>query len=461
MKQQVLSRTSLHCNALFPLPHQQFEQETSAPFLIGQYELNESNKELREGRIDLVSLVAAQQQQSSSSARFSLETKCSLGLKCGVFDIVPVWSTSSNQINQQKVAAGCTDGSVKLISVAGENEDDDNNGESTSVSYNISVDQSFGMGDEMVTSCFVHQHDEPASVFIASTHHKGTISILKQHQGSSTATKPFRLSFEAHEYDAWSIAPAFNEINTPESTVFFSGGDDAKLKLWDLRTKMTFSSSSGEDPENTNSCSDNDDDEVVRCQSHCSGFGAGVVSIVPQSANTLLVGSYDEHVYTIDTRMLAPGGKSKPAAGEKAIVSKLRLGGGGWRLREISKATCQKSFGLSDDELKTKKLFAVAAMQAGSEVFSYDTETNELSSVAWPGYENRWIHHTATKMEGQNDEKKEEKEEKEKKQDKDDGEEPLVYDVCQLGQGGKFLGGGAAAFATVSFYTNEVRCWLN
>ena len=460
MKQLLLARTSLHCNALYPLP--QFEESTSAPFLIGQYELNESNKELREGRIDLVSLDINNNNGTSSS----LSQQCSLGLHCGVFDIVPVWSTSSNKIVTDKIAAGCTDGTVKIINVGKSTPQQQDEDESTS-SYNLFVEQTFEMGEEMVTSCFVHSTESSSSssssIFVASTHHKGTISILKQHENqSSTTTKPFRLSFDAHEYDAWSIAPALNEINIPESTVFFSGGDDAKLKLWDLRTKMTFHDESNN---NDNEDSGNDDEDIVRCQSHCSGFGAGVVSIVPQSATTLLVGSYDEHVYTIDTRMLAPGGKSKPAAGEKAIVSKLRLGGGGWRLRELSQDTCEKSFGVVPN--KNKKLFAVAAMQAGSEVFSFDSETQQLESVAWPGNDDenggKWIHHTAMKEEKEKEDKEDEEKDEEKEQKKaTTGEEPLIYDVCQLGQGGKFMSGsGAASMVTVSFYTNEVRCWRN
>ena len=122
--------------------------------------------------------------------------------------------------------------------------------------------------------------------------------------------------------------------------------------------------------------------------------------------------------------------------------------------------------------IKKEKMFAIAAMQAGSEVIELNSESNSLKASFWPptGKDDKpavSIHHTALKLE--EEKKKEEDEEKKdadrqkekKEEDENPNEEPLVYDVCQIGTLGKFLGsdGTYPVFVTVSFYTNEVRCW--
>lgn len=441
MKQLLLARTSLHCNALLPLPF--LESETSCSFLVGQYELVDEGRgaDTRAGQIDLTSLEFA-----SPSSGFTCSTKSSLRLpNCGVFDIVPIQSSHSQQLQQQSVAAGCTDGTVKIINVSSSSASS-----SSSSVGSLSMERSFQMGEEMVTSCFAFHQPSSEAFFIASTHHQGTISVHRSPSSSELDSSVF--SFQAHEFDAWSIAPSIVDDNSKQQNpdVFFSGGDDGKLKLWDLRAKIAGSSGDSDDGTTT---------APPTCQSHCGGFEAGVVSIAPQSSNVLLVGSYDENVYAVDARMLAPGGgsgKNRGVGDKNSIVSKLALSGGAWRLREISQRTVNNFFLQKDDgegdavNIKSgKTFFAVPAMQGGCEVFSFHPLTNELENVCWPGSlagggvstDKRVIHDKAMKH------------------DETTEIEPLIYDVCQLGAAGRFLGGGSATFATVSFYTNELRCW--
>lgn len=98
----------------------------------------------------------------------------------------------------------------------------------------------------------------------------------------------------AHEFDVWAIG-----WDTWDTNLLYSGGDDWKLKLWDLRSSLN-------DPIYTNRAF-----EMGVCCVHSSPF----------REHQLAIGSYDEHVTLWDRRKL------------KQPISRLHVGGGVWRVR--------------------------------------------------------------------------------------------------------------------------------
>ncbi|PWN52042.1 WD40 repeat-like protein [Violaceomyces palustris] len=139
---------------------------------------------------------------------------------------------------------------------------------------------------------------------------EGGGSDLEGHldQASSWEGKPAGLeTWKAHDYEAW-IA-SFDCWSS--GRVVWSGGDDLKLKGWDLRSANK--AKSGRKPTFS----------VER------GFEGGVTSLQSHHLreNLWAVGSYDSKVRIFDSRMMA---SSRPRS---RPVSEVEVGGGVWRLK--------------------------------------------------------------------------------------------------------------------------------
>ena len=106
-------------------------------------------------------------------------------------------------------------------------------------------------------------------------------------------TLKIKTQFQAHDYDAWVVA---HDKWSPH--ILYSGGDDCKLKSWDLR-----------------SC-----EKAVHVGKRHS---MGVCSIQSNKHReyTLSTGSYDEHMLTWDTRNI------------RQPLGDVETGGGIWRLK--------------------------------------------------------------------------------------------------------------------------------
>jgi hypothetical protein len=459
MKEFFAMRTPLHCNALLP----------TGPdtLLVGQYELNDAaakeNRVLRQGRIDLLRF-----SNGSDGSGFSCQLISSLQLPgCGVFEMIHVQGGAL-------CAAGCTDGSVKFIGIQREQEQQDGDEQEKHPQHSLTVLRSAVMGKEMVTSLVIGSHAAAATSggawSLCTTHHEGTVSVLV---GDRV------VSFKAHDYDAWTIARCLigDESESDDDlglarrpdryaqspNWILTGGDDAKLKLWDL-TSLTAASD--------NAAAGGDDEQqqpdalATLAPTASALFGAGVVSIVPLSPFVCLVGTYDEQVHLIDLRKLraaaAAGGKKARSvdAADVAVSSSVPVGGGAWRLRELSAAGVasmvlpavavateeeEQGGGAVASVAGFDRFFAVAAMHAGARVVGLNSATGELRAFHWSGRATP-LHNFSVKQAAAGAAAAAAEEQP---------EEPLVYDVAEM------LTGDVSSLASVSFYANELKLWRN
>ncbi|KAG5722506.1 WD repeat-containing protein 85 [Termitomyces sp. T112] len=133
-------------------------------------------------------------------------------------------------------------------------------------------------------------------------------------------------SWHAHDFEPW--VAAWNYWNT---NVIYSGGDDLKLRVWDIRQGFSQSILTNK------------------------RFDAGITSIQshPHLENLIAVGSYDNTVRLFDTRkLLTP-------------MIQVDVGGGAWRVK------WHPSWGRKEDLL-------VACMHEGVKVIHFDF--NDLNS---------------------------------------------------------------------------------
>ncbi|XP_052266714.1 diphthine methyltransferase-like isoform X2 [Dreissena polymorpha] len=101
-------------------------------------------------------------------------------------------------------------------------------------------------------------------------------------------------TWKAHDYEAW--ISAFNQANTQ---LVFTGGDDCRLKGWDLRAGTA--------------------SPVFNSKRHTMGVCS--IQSNPIEPHMLATGSYDEHLLVWDTRQM------------KSPTQEVDLGGGVWRVK--------------------------------------------------------------------------------------------------------------------------------
>ncbi|XP_053388811.1 diphthine methyltransferase-like [Mercenaria mercenaria] len=125
---------------------------------------------------------------------------------------------------------------------------------------------------------------------IVSSDSKGCLHV---HQLCDSCLKEL-VSWKAHDFEAW--ISAFDQWNTD---IVYSGGDDCKLKVWDLRVGT----------------------HCPTLTSKRHSMGVCSVQSSPVHEYQLATGSYDENILLWDSRNM------------KQPVRELGLGGGVWRIK--------------------------------------------------------------------------------------------------------------------------------
>ncbi|XP_054282115.1 diphthine methyltransferase [Macrosteles quadrilineatus] len=172
-------------------------------------------------------------------------------------------------------------------------------------------------------------------VRISVSDSKGRISIFCL----DTAGLKLEHNWTAHEYEAWTV-----HIDRFCPNTIYTGGDDAKLRAYDLRT------------------------DLHSAKLTSTRHSAGVTSFAQSSQeHQLLSGSYDEHILQWDTRRM-----QRP-------VHSVHTGGGVWRMR----------FNTTEDML------LAACMYDGFHIYDKDLTAvasyREHSSIAYGAH---WSHAT-------------------------------------------------------------------
>lgn len=126
-------------------------------------------------------------------------------------------------------------------------------------------------------------------------------------------------AWQAHDLECWAVA--FGGAADPAT--LFTGGDDATLKRWDLRTAHGGSAAGdGSDSADPDAADDGAAPPVATAMNRRS-HAAGVCCIAPcpSTPHLLATGSYDERARLWDARML------------RAPLVEHECGGGVWRLK--------------------------------------------------------------------------------------------------------------------------------
>ncbi|XP_061752715.1 diphthine methyltransferase isoform X2 [Nerophis ophidion] len=131
---------------------------------------------------------------------------------------------------------------------------------------------------------------DSSDVKVVCSDSTGSVSVFSLHQTHLSPVTHLR----AHDYEAWISAFSYWDTN-----LVYSGGDDCKLKGWDLRM----------------------DSSTPTFTSKRHSMGVCSIHSNPHREHILATGSYDEKVLLWDGRSM------------RAPVSESTLGGGVWRLK--------------------------------------------------------------------------------------------------------------------------------
>lgn len=201
----------------------------------------------------------------------------------------------------------------------------------------------------LVLSLAVHA----ISARVLTTVSTGEVSVVDVECGNASAS----CIWNAHDLEVWCGA-----WKTPDTVL--TGGDDALLKVWDIRR----------DPQSPQMVCKRSKPFKSFCPDLCS-HNAGVVSILPVSEHTFLTGSYDNYLRSFDYRNL------------RRPISSIDLDGGVWRI-------------LPRPNSRSTSLLA-CCMQSGARVVTMkESHSFERKGLFEPQEDNRLIYGASWQNEG-------------------------------------------------------------
>ncbi|KAM7296882.1 diphthine methyltransferase isoform X1 [Ixodes scapularis] len=157
---------------------------------------------------------------------------------------------------------------------------------------------------------------------LTTSYSNGEVSVLRFAESELEHERTWR----CHDFEAWTVA-----WDSTDRHVFYTGGDDCLLKIWDTRS-----------PEGV---------RTIRRHS----MGVTAIQSHPSTAHLLATGGYDETVFFWDTRTT------------RTPVRESAVGGGVWRLKW---------------NRRDPQLLAVAAMHGGACVLHYSADSQTAQCVS-------------------------------------------------------------------------------
>ncbi|KAI8322690.1 WD repeat-containing protein 85-like protein [Martensiomyces pterosporus] len=275
---------SSDCVEFYPFEHPQ-------RFLIGTYQLLKNGSEAdvtgsedqgltsadakRVGRLYVCDAVNREDGEMAVVEQQRIETSA-------VFDVK--WSY--NKVSDRAlVGVACADGELSIYAA-------NNSSDSEFLSPVCSTSGPTSDGSMCISLDWSNRLQQSNSPDIVASQSDGTVRLLKLRESQIESGEPWH----AHDFEAW--ITSFDYWNT---SVVYSGGDDAKFKGWDMRMDPV-----GAAP-------------IFTSKRHM----AGVCSIHSNfhRQHMLATGSYDESVMIWDTRSM------------RAPLAEYNVGGGVWRLK--------------------------------------------------------------------------------------------------------------------------------
>lgn len=178
------------------------------------------------------------------------------------------------QFLSDRIVSALTDGSLSIASLPQKTTLS-----SFTVSDNMLLDVSLLSGSTALTS------DNSGRLFLADLDTEVVTASWNAH----------KLPYTGQGCEVWTCSFL-------SSSLCVSGAEDATMCLWDLTSHTKVAQS--------------------------KVFGSGVVFTAPRGDNSILTGSYDEHVRLFDKRNL------------KSIVKEIKLPGGVWNIEQLSDGRC-------------------------------------------------------------------------------------------------------------------------
>eukprot|EP01095_Lingulamoeba_sp_RSL-Kostka_P002083 TRINITY_DN12934_c0_g1_i1.p1 TRINITY_DN12934_c0_g1~~TRINITY_DN12934_c0_g1_i1.p1 ORF type:complete len:401 (-),score=119.99 TRINITY_DN12934_c0_g1_i1:8-1210(-) len=278
-----------------------YVEEFENIFVCGCYQLDEETRR-RIGGIHLFELNIEKENENNSIDENNENESSGENNESSCFDRIQFIETQSGILDtswcdKDLVTAEST-GKVSLYEIEnGSSDGNDNNKPQLRLKGKCSIEENSKLGISLAVDWNCYSHEENVNRNVVSSYTNGEIAIFDVNRFSLNEIEDeddIILKWKGHHYEPW--ACCYNKLN---HNLIFSGGDDLKLKCWDIRLDCQF-------PTFVNAQYD---------------MGVTCIQCSPFDENIFAVGSYDQSLQLYDIR------------NPKKSLSSIDLGGGIWRIK--------------------------------------------------------------------------------------------------------------------------------